>query len=238
VFETGLEAGGCGFNDGGGNFNRRLIIGSTTTIVSEVCFGKCDLSCIPQIFTGTFRVNMTGQTVSAQGVKLATSFNNLQPVPMTSIGNNRYEAIITIPANAGFGYAFMNGFNMENVPLACGVASGGPVLRSGAAGTSSTIFPEVCYSACDLACTTVSVDKEQLSQAFTVFPNPTSGKLFIKGWIGLTDQIRIFHLDGRSVAAKQVLRDDGSIEIDSENLPNGLYFLSAEGKVRLFEVKK
>ncbi|HPI11928.1 MAG TPA: hypothetical protein PLK63_12870 [Catalimonadaceae bacterium] len=238
VFETGLEAGGCGFNDGSGNFNRRLINGSTTTIVPEVCFGKCDLSCIPQIFTGTFRVNMTGQTVSAQGVKLATSFNDLQPVPMTSIGNNRYEAIITIPPNAGFGYAFMNGLNMENVPLACGVASGGPVLRSGAAGTSSTIFPEVCYSACDLACTTVSVDKEQLSRAFTVYPNPTSGKLFIKGWNGQTDQIRIFHLDGRSVGAEQVMLHDGIIEIDSENLPTGLYLLSAEGNVRLFEVIK
>ncbi|MFN3530725.1 MAG: T9SS type A sorting domain-containing protein [Bacteroidia bacterium] len=96
---------------GPGNTNRALTIPSTNTVLPAVCFASCSPCASP--VDVTFRVDMRNQTVRAQGVHVAGSFQGWNPSgsPMVQSASDSniwtYTASI-IPGNQ-IAYKFING---------------------------------------------------------------------------------------------------------------------------------
>jgi 1,4-alpha-glucan branching enzyme len=144
----------CGVDNGFGGFDRNLTVFAEPLILPTVCFGACSNCVIPNTVSLTFRVNMTQQTVSADGVHLAGSFNGFSSTatPMLAIGGGIYESQITIDENVTAQYVFINGntfATQETVPAVCGVDNGfGGFNRSIVTPNANTILPTVCFSSC------------------------------------------------------------------------------------------
>lgn len=152
----------CSVNDGGGNYNRSLTVPDYNLALATVCFNKCDNACNTSLVSNiTFRVDMTGQTVSASGVKLAGSFNSYSTTanPMTHVGNNIYQTVLSLVAGSEITYKFVNGTNFEVVPTNCSVNDGGGNYnRALTVPTESSILNLVCFNKCDNVCTQPTVD--------------------------------------------------------------------------------
>ncbi|MFK7949589.1 MAG: hypothetical protein AB8G11_18500 [Saprospiraceae bacterium] len=72
----------------------------------------------------TFQVDMTGQTISADGVHIAGSLNGWSTTanPLTHQGGNLYAVTIALTANTTYEFKYLNGNawgTEEDVPLAC-----------------------------------------------------------------------------------------------------------------------
>ncbi len=153
-----LIAEECGINDGGGNINRLLQVGTTALTLNTVCFSSCTNSCAttPPVNV-TFRVNMTGQTVSPTGVYLAGSFNNFSTTatPMTLVGSNVYQAVVPLVPGTTNQYKFVNGSDFELIGSTCGIDDGGGNINR-----FLTIPPlpitlnTVCFNRCNNSCAT------------------------------------------------------------------------------------
>ena len=120
----------------------------------------------------TFRVNMTGQTVSPNGIYIAGSFQGWSPntTALTNQGNGIWS--VTIP-NVTIGtheYKFLNGNTWgtaESVPVACATNGNRSVNVTG-----TMTVPTVCFAQC-AACptTTYSVTFKVDMTGQTVSPN-------------------------------------------------------------------
>jgi hypothetical protein len=77
----------------------------------------------------TFRVDMSKQTVSPDGVHLVGSFQDWNPAAteMTNMGNDVFAVTISIAEDENIQYKFINGIDwpkVELVPQACGIDDG------------------------------------------------------------------------------------------------------------------
>jgi hypothetical protein len=172
----------CGANDGGGNINRTLTVPATATTLNTVCFNACDNSCGATATTAAikFRVNMTTQTVAAGGVYLAGTFNGFSATanPMTNIGNNIYEATVTLNIGSSHTYKFVNGSNYENVPAACGANDGsGNINRTLTVPATATTLNTVCFNECANCPATSQVT---FAVDMSLYP-PTTEGIFVAG---------------------------------------------------------
>jgi 1,4-alpha-glucan branching enzyme len=144
----------CGVDNGFGGFDRNLTVFAEPLILPLVCFNECSNCVVPNTLNLTFRVNMSQQTVSADGVHLAGSFNAFSSTatPMLSVGGGIYEAQVIIDEGVTAQYVFINGntfATQETVPAACGVNNGfGGFNRSVVTSSANTILPTVCFSSC------------------------------------------------------------------------------------------
>lgn len=129
-----------------------------TAYGNEVSFSTTSA---PATVNITFRVNMTNETVSAQGVHIAGSFQNpaWQPgaTPMTLSGSGIYTCTVAIPKNTTVEYKFINGNawgNNENLPAPCGTSpDGNRTLNVGTTDQTVTF----CYNSCNTSCPTPSI---------------------------------------------------------------------------------
>ena len=102
----------------------------------------------------TVRVDMTGQTVSSNGVYFTSDYHSWRPnaVRMTAIGNNVYQATMKVPRNTTLRYKFMNGNSWgqnESVPEGCGSRNtSGSFDRSLTVGQWDMAVPAVCFNSC------------------------------------------------------------------------------------------
>lgn len=100
TYESGLS-GGC-INGSG---NRVYSVGNSDATISSSCFAKCN-ACVAKVAT-TFRVNMNGLTVSANGVHVAGDFGSNYPqwtpgaIALTNQGGGIYAT--TLYARSGSG---------------------------------------------------------------------------------------------------------------------------------------
>jgi len=145
----------CGVTDGFGGFNRFLVIGETNATYGPVCFSGCS-ACTPQTpVLVTFRVNMSNENASAQGVYVVGDFNewDLEATLMSEYQPGFYQAIGVVNSGETFRYKFLNGpdfLGVENVPSSCGESDGfGAFNRSHTAASSNDVLPLVCFSSCD-----------------------------------------------------------------------------------------
>jgi hypothetical protein len=162
------------------NGNRTAVITGTQTLPT-VCFAQC-AACPTTTYSVTFKVDMTGQTVGANGVHIAGSFQNWDPstTALTNTGGNIWE--VTIPNIAGaISYKFVNGNawgSDEFVPAGC--ATGG---NRSATITATTVLPTVCYNLCT-ACpaVTYSLTFQVDMTGQTVSPNGVRVAGSFQGW--------------------------------------------------------
>ncbi|QHL86666.1 T9SS type A sorting domain-containing protein [Nibribacter ruber] len=135
----------------------------------------------------TFRVDMSQQTVSPNGVHVAGSFQSESGVgadwnPATSVmtdadKDNVYELTVNVPAGV-YEYKFINGSTWlapqpELVPAACGMEDGaGNVNRQVTVGASNVRLPVVSFGSCTTQIT-FAVDMSQQTVA--------SGGVYVMG---------------------------------------------------------
>ena len=119
--------GGCATNN-----NRGITVSGDTTI-GVVCFGMCG-PCPSAVDTAyvTFAVDMSNETVSANGVHVAGAFGgagypNWDPagITLTNTSGNIYSTTLKLP-QGDYQFKFVNGNDWsspESVPTACEVSS-------------------------------------------------------------------------------------------------------------------
>jgi len=144
----------CGVPNGLGGYNREVIVENADTTLQAVCFSQCGPCNLPQVQL-TLQVDMSQQTVSAQGVHVAGTFNgwSASATAMNPAGNGIYTATVNVDQNSTQQYVFINGDDWayaETVPASCGVPNGlGGYNRQISIGNSNATTPLVCFSSCD-----------------------------------------------------------------------------------------
>jgi hypothetical protein len=101
-----------------------------------------------------FKVDMSQQTVSPNGVHLVGDFQGWDSIatPMTLAGNGIYSVTVPVNTSSYQEYKFLNGNSFageETVPAACGADNGvGGFNRYLTIPESDTTLPVVCFSSC------------------------------------------------------------------------------------------
>ncbi len=167
----------CGVDDGSGNVNRSLTVGTSAITTPMVCFSSCS-ACIPIALSSVqFIVDLSNQTISPNGVHIAGSFQNWDAAatPMNAIGNGQYSYTAQIPTGTTIQYKFINGNDWsgsEEVAFACAFNDGtGNYNRSHNVVPGNNNIGPVCFGQCE-ACqpTAVVVVRVDMSDV-TVDPN-------------------------------------------------------------------
>lgn len=223
TYETGNSA--CGQDDGLGGYNRVFDVSGTATVLPLVCFNECVNCYIPVLADVTFRVNMSNQTVSPQGVFLAGSFNGFSSTAdsMVLVGNGVYELTLSLDTNLSVQYKFVNGTVYEGGNAACGVDDGlGGYNRVLDVAGTSAVLPIVCFNEC-ADCLPVALKTTQ-ENALTFYPVPAQNYLFVNtDFNGTQVKYEIINQNG-------ALMLEGSInskneKIDMAGFATGLYFI-------------
>lgn len=216
----------CGVANGFGGYDRTLEVIEDAITLPMVCFSSCS-SCVevPSVDV-TFNVDMTGQTISPNGVFVAGTFNNFSPnaSQMNNIGNNIYSLTVTLPENTNVLYKFLNGNSfagVESVPFACGVDDGfGGYNRNLVTSNMDVQLPNVCFSSC-APCTIINVQDMQENE-IAIWPNPFHDRITLQG-IGSGEQYVIYDLTGRSVFEGKTSMTNETIDL--EQLKAGTYVI-------------
>jgi len=137
----------CAFNQ-----NRYIYIPDVNTTLDLVCFSGCEACPPPPEWDITFQVDMSNETVSADGIHLSASFNDFDPAatPMADMGNGVYAVTVSLTQGDYQMYRFVNGNTFEGfetVPAECSQEDG---LRELTVPNQATTLPEICFGECDL----------------------------------------------------------------------------------------
>ncbi len=145
----------CGVDDGGGNVNRTVSVGTGPLRLPVISFGGC----LTQV---RLAVDMSGQVVSSAGIHVTGNFQafagygadwNPATTPLTDDNSDGvYEILLSLPAPGLFQFKFINGTawtGAETVSTTCGLDDGtGNVNRLLDATGAVNAPPTVCFGAC------------------------------------------------------------------------------------------
>jgi 1,4-alpha-glucan branching enzyme len=153
-------SGICTVDDGFGNYNRFYNVPQTpTAFINTVCFESCNNCSAGNTCDVTFKVNMTGQTPSPNGVFLCGSFNGftIGVDSMVNTSGNIWEKTVTLQQGVDITYKFVNGTNWENIPATCATAdvSGFYNRNFTVPNTNLASTSTVCFSEC-IDCSTIA----------------------------------------------------------------------------------
>jgi 1,4-alpha-glucan branching enzyme len=117
------------------------------TVLPIVCYEQC-AACPTVTYSVTFQVDMTGKTVSPNGVYVAGSFQGWQAgtTPLTNQGNGIWATTVNGIAGA-IEYKFINGNTWGNDEIGLSAPCSTNGNRS-ANITANTTFPLVCFGLC------------------------------------------------------------------------------------------
>ncbi|MCB0805681.1 MAG: hypothetical protein KDC05_07760 [Bacteroidales bacterium] len=135
---------GCAVNN-----NRYLTVPSSATTLPLHCFGSCDPCTSVTDINVTFRVDMSEQTVAAEGVHIAGSFQGWNPAGtlMNDMGGGIWEYSTVLQSGDYHEYKFVNGDAWgedESVPGACAQNSNRYITVP----AMDTTLPAFCYASC------------------------------------------------------------------------------------------
>ncbi len=171
-----MVSGACGVDDGLGGYNRVATVDAINVITEEVCFGSC-LFCmyapdIPQVNL-TLLVDMSEESISENGVHIAGSFQNWNPMddPMFEIQENIFAYSTLVDSGSIHQYKFINGnawADAEMVPAECGLDDGGGILnREIVMGGEDLIVQAPCFANC-FACPMDSIPTDTMEMLVNV----------------------------------------------------------------------
>jgi len=166
------------------NGNRNMTVPNSDTTLPTVCFSSC--TACASLVNLTLQVDMSGQTVSANGVHVAGSFQGWNPSgsPMTLIGNNIYTYTVQVQKGSTHQYKFINGNDWpfaENVPADCGVDDGFGGYNREVTVPADTTLPPVKFSSCEI--TQTGMNFLEYSMLKTVDANNEPVNRDTSGWI-------------------------------------------------------
>ena len=172
-----------------------------------------------------FKVNMSNETVSANGIHIAGNFqgNNPATTIMYSFGNGIYEYMAWLTPEAAIEYKFYNGNTAaasEIVPSGC--AQGESRIIAGVG--NAQVLPTVCFSSCT-NCTPTGISNGSEVSLHSLAPNPMSSNTTLTFHDNATSHsVSIIDMQGRTVKQFDYILTN-SIEINKETMPVSLYFL-------------
>lgn len=147
----------CSINDGGGNYNRQVVVGDEGISLPVVIFNSCNANI-------RFSVNMAGQEVSPEGVFVSGDFleaagyaeNWAEPgLELIDLnGNGVFELRVEVPEGA-YSFLYANGTDQEDFTGSCLNDSG---YRTNSAGIGIPDMPTLCYETCDVCDPNISED--------------------------------------------------------------------------------
>ena len=145
-FESFLSGEPCTVNTGSGN-NRAFSVNDSPVTLPVYCWNSC-FAC--QSVPVTFSVNMTGITLSPDGVHLAGNFNGWLPTLMTDNGNNIWSLTATMQAGNSYEYKFINGdfLDTDAEGITGGCTTGPLGNRFFTAPFNPFNLPTYCYAQC------------------------------------------------------------------------------------------
>lgn len=74
---------------------------------------------------------------------------------------------------------------------------------------------------------TVALEDHPLDEQFTVYPNPTSGELFIENYLSQVETVQVLDLSGKVHLTKSAIQDE-RITLDLSELGTGLYIIQVQ----------
>ncbi|MCB0519466.1 MAG: T9SS type A sorting domain-containing protein [Lewinellaceae bacterium] len=181
-----------------------------------------------QIVPVIFEVDMSNETgVNPDEVYIAGDFNGWSNGPMTSIGNNKFRATISLEVGSVHEYKFKNGDSgWEDDPalVNCGVANGNRVYTVEATPTLQAF----CFNTCDATCIAGATVDQAFANALSLSPNPAGDFVNINyNFESSTDlNVRLINTIGQIMTIRNyenVLT--GTEKIDISTLPTGAYMV-------------
>ena len=135
--------------------NRVLDVVDANTVVDVICFNACGPCQAPTPVL--FRVDMSLQTVNANGPHVAGSFQGWNPGDANTLmldpdGDNIYEVTVLMQPGT-YQYKFVNGAawadGNESIPAACNVGGNREIVVA-----TDPVVEHFCYSQCGAECVT------------------------------------------------------------------------------------
>lgn len=230
----------CGVDNGVGGYNRYYTVPNANTTLNEVCFSSCyPCGYVPVEVDITFRVDMSEEVISPDGIHLAGSFQGWDPgaTVMTDIGNGIYSVTLQMWSGEYHEYKFINGMvwdSVENVPPECGHDDGqGGYNRYITVPETDSTLAGVCFSSCD-PCNPVGIKTAGIGNDFglTAYPNPFTDEVKLAINIPQSGEIAIsiFNATGACIYRSGNLvarRGNHKMTIQAGNWQPGIYYLSA-----------
>ncbi len=147
-----IITGACG----PGNENRQEDISTANTVLPAYCFSSCDPCVQPTLVT--FKVNMSLQAVSPNGVHVAGAFQGWNPGdPAGEMTDGDADGVyeVTLPVQPGtYNYKFVNGNDWngadnsnESLPSECNTGGNRTIVVG-----AENMTVEYCYSQCTVEC--------------------------------------------------------------------------------------
>ncbi len=207
------------------NSNRYFTVPTQDTTMVAVCFGSCDPCGQPPVDVEiTFRVDMANETVSAEGVHIAGSFQNWQPdaTEMLIAEGDIYAVTITLSSGSAQEYKFINGNTWENVeivPAEC--ANGGN--RYYTVPDEDETLEAVCFGSCDTCIIIAITNPDAPDNAFDFYPNPTDQSIYFYK----ASTVSVYSVDGKLIR-KEIIYNN---MMDVSSLQRGLYYICIENKI-------
>ena len=206
--------------------NRVLVIPSTDTVLSVVCWSQCT-ACDVDV---TLKVNMAWEVannaISANGVHVAGDFQGWSPstTAMTDANNDGiYEVTVTVPANSSIQYKFINGNawgSDEPVPSACAVT--GTTNRGATFAYGDSTLNPVCFG----KCTDCAASLGESLQNVSLFPNPTRGQFNLARMDAATEvEVSVLDLQGKVLTVAKWNEGVDALSIDLSSFANGVYMV-------------
>lgn len=191
-----------------------------------------------QNFNVTFRVDMNAQTVGANGVHVAGSFQSEAGVATgdwqpgaTALADadldGVYTVTVSIPAGT-YEFKFINGNDWpgeESIPENCGVPNGFGGFNRSVTIAGDSVLGAIKFSTCTVSvASSIAKDLNSL-RAVKFLPNPmtAAGVLEFSNDRGLAYTFTLTDLQGREVRRISDIRTD-RVEVARGDLPAGLYF--------------
>ena len=262
-FINGTDWGGGGAGDvdnelitgdcaAAGSDNRELVVGAETMEVFY-CYNSCSSDCVanPDPADITFRVDMTNETISADGVHLMGSFTSPAwqsgAVLMSDDDMDMvYEVTLNISGSADIFYKFVNGVpngadaveesgimivgtdSTTFETAGCGVPNGfGEFNRKHTRSGAAEVLGAVCWNSC-LDCSGNPAGLEEYTAGtLLAYPNPFEEQFIIEvNAVAETAQIQLVDMMGRVVLA-QTINGAGNarIELNTSAVATGVYAL-------------
>jgi Secretion system C-terminal sorting domain len=213
-----------GFVGGVENDNRWLYIDSLANDTTFIGATKFSTNAAEGFIAMRYKVNMFSQTVAANGVHVAGSFQNWNPKSskMYSWVNGIYDVIAYDTVGVTYNYLFYNGNT-----TAAAESFTGSCLTAGkrrATINGDTILPTVCYETCTVCepLTSMNIIDEE---SFSVYPNPCKDKLIVNGYSLIGNTIQVVDVIGRKIIEQEFKHSSNPQIINASNLSKGIYFL-------------
>lgn len=228
---------GCGISDGFGGYNRQLVVPNVDDTLALVCFSSCSNCTTPAYVNVTLLVDLTGLTVSPNGVHIAGTFNGFSAsaTPMILVGNSIYTASFYLDTTSTIEYKYINGdaFGVgldETVPAACGVSNGfGGYNRYLNVPETDDTLNVVCFSSC-AACLGIGMNETTTSDFnFTLLPSITTESTWVQYSTPTNEQVYLSVLspDGRQIEEIVLPKNETSkrFELSTSSLNSGIYIV-------------